>query len=202
MVIFSLLVVRVCVQGKQVQSISSLSCHWQCWCLHAAVWQGWVGVTAPWCLYSFAQSHTCPSTARGVLQPQFAPWTEVPGWGVPSSVGSPSLHLPCPLHSHGSSAGRSLPLGDHLPHQPHHEPAQLCPHGQGLGARLLPAGWAELPVPGWSLQAAAASPCQGLSDQRCLGSASSVCSTQGLGCHQPWVSQIRHSNNPKICWMQ
>lgn len=60
----------------------------------------------------------------------------------------------------------------------------------------------ELPIPGRFLQGAAASPCRGIRDQGCLCPPSSVCSTQGLGCHQPWVSQVRQGNNRKICWMQ
>lgn len=113
-----------------------------------------------------------------------------------SPVGSPSLHLPCPLHSHGSSAGRKRNLLEGscqtpappwasrqgqscAPHSWESAPASMCEESsQSLAVfsrQLLPA------------------PARGLSHQVCLCPASSVCSIQGLGCHQPWVSQLRHS---------
>lgn len=113
-----------------------------------------------------------------------------------SPVGSPSLHLPCPLHSHGSSAGRKRNLLEGscqtpappwasrqgqscAPHSWESAPASMCEESsQSLAVfsrQLLPA------------------PARGLSYQVCLCPASSVCSIQGLGCHQPWVSQLRHS---------
>lgn len=69
--------------------------------MHAAVSGGWVGLTASWCLqhvlYSFAQSHTVVTQSGGsmhVLQPQFAPWTEVSGWGKPRGLSIPLSAMP------------------------------------------------------------------------------------------------------------
>lgn len=64
--------------------------------------------------------------------------------------GSVALHpFICPLHSHGSSAGRSLTLGGshHLPHQPHHEPAELCTPLPGPGSQAPSSRASRAPKP-------------------------------------------------------
>lgn len=183
-----------------MQSISRLNCHCQCWCLHAAVSQGGVGLAASWCLQhvlaSFAQSHTL--VAQSMLHACFAApmCTWMRFLDGESPVGSPSLHQP------GSCAGRSPALeGSSQTAVPAWTSRQgeLCSPWPAPGAWLLPACVRRAPRPGCSLQAAAASPCQGLRD---VCPAPSVCSTRGLGCHQPPVPRVSHCNNIKICWMR
>lgn len=166
-----------------MQSISSLTCHCQCWCLHAAVSQGGVGLAASWCLQhvlaSFAQSHTL--VAQSMLHACFAApmctWTRFLAGESP--VGSPSLHQP------GSCAGRSPALeGSSQTAAPAWTSRQgeLCSPWPAPGAWLPPACVRRAPRPGCSLQAAAASPCQGLRDQGCLSCPFCVLHTR------PWLS--------------
>lgn len=153
--------------------------------MHAAVSQGRVGVTASWCLQhvlcSFAQSHTRGYTVR---------WLH-PGFAAPVCTMDRGTWLGKALWALHPSICQALctaTVRDHLKHQPQRasrEGWSRAPHGQDLGLWLLPARARRAPSPWHFLQAAAASPCRGTSDQGCLCPPSSVFSTQGLGCHQP-----------------
>lgn len=142
-------------------------------------------MTASWCLQhvlcSFAQSHTRGYTVR---------WLH-PGFAAPVCTMDRGTWLGKALWALHPSICQALctaTVRDHLKHQPQRasrEGWSRAPHGQDLGLWLLPARARRAPSPWHFLQAAAASSCRGTSDQGCLCPPSSVCSTQGLGCHQP-----------------
>lgn len=157
--------------------------------MHAAVSQGWAGLTASWCLQhvldGFAQSHTRAYTVRCEFQPQFAP-------RYLAGASSVTLHpficpslctATVPLREEPQPGGIISSTSPTMSEQPGPE---LCTPWPGPGSLAPPSMCEE------SSQSLAVfcrqllpAPARGLSDQRCLCSASSVCPTQGLGCHQP-----------------
>lgn len=101
-----------CMCWRETSAIrTSLNCYLKCWYLHAAVLQGWNGLTAPWCLqrvilYSFPRSRKVVIYSGNSIHASYSLHHGPMYLAREGPGGSPSLPVPCCLHRHVFSEGR------------------------------------------------------------------------------------------------